>query len=71
MFVKGASVMQAMPAPIKGKVSGFSVDQETGKVLIGLEWPDADGSTHSRYFELAELEADDAMMVGVDPASAA
>ena len=58
MFAKNDSVIQVMPAPIKGTVSGFSVDQETGKVLVGVQWPDADGSTHSRYFEQAELEAE-------------
>ena len=66
MFAKGDSVVQVMPAPIKGTVSGFSVDQETGKVLVGVEWPDADGSTHSRYFDRAELEADAVMVVGAE-----
>ena len=57
MFKKGESVTQVIPAPIVGTVAGFSVDQETGVVLVKVEWPDADGSTHGKFFAESELQA--------------
>lgn len=55
-FAKGA-VVQQIVTPIVGVVAGdFRVDQETGKVQIPVEWTDADGTTHSRYFAESELE---------------
>ena len=57
MFAKGTQVQQVMPAPIAGTVAGYSIDQQTGASLILVEWPDADGSTHSRYFTESELQA--------------
>ncbi len=57
MFKKGESVTQVIPAPIVGTVTGFSVDQEMGNVLVKVEWPDADGSTHEKFFAESELLA--------------
>lgn len=54
-FVKGAFVRQVVPA-VEGNVTGYSVDQETGDVQVMVEWTDADGQPHSRYFKESELE---------------
>jgi hypothetical protein len=53
-FAKGAAVRQVVPT-VEGNVMGYSVDQETGDVLVLVEWTDADGETHSRYFKEGEL----------------
>jgi hypothetical protein len=49
-FNKGDSVIQIQPAPIIGKVTGFSLDQETGAVHVKLEYEDADGNMQTRDF---------------------
>lgn len=54
-FAKGAPVRQVVPT-VTGNVTGYSVDQETGDVLVLVEWKDANGDDHSRYFKEAELE---------------
>lgn len=55
-IAKGAVVRQIV-TPIVGVVSGdYRVDQETGDVQIPVEWEDADGTRHSRYFKAAEIE---------------
>lgn len=55
-FAKGAAVRQIV-TPITGVVAGdFRVDQETGGVQVPVEWTDADGQTHSRYFTEDEIE---------------
>jgi hypothetical protein len=56
-FTKGQQVQQVLPAPIVGEVVGFSVDQETGAVLVRVEWADTEGHAHSRYFGANELQA--------------
>lgn len=55
IFPKGTQVEQIVN-PIKGTVTGFSVDQETGEVQILVEWTDTDGD-HSRYFTQDQLQA--------------
>lgn len=45
-------VEQILPAPIKGRVSGFSVDQETGDKLVHVVA--ADGSAF--FFKENELK---------------
>lgn len=60
-FTKGQKVQQVLPAPIVGEVVGFSVDQETGAVLVRVEWADtdADGKEHhhGRFFAGHEIAA--------------
>lgn len=56
-FKKGDPVSQVVAAPIVGNVAGFDLDQETGDVSVKVEWTDADGVEHSRFFTEAELQA--------------
>ena len=53
-FAKGAAVRQVVPT-VEGTVMGYSVDQETGEVMVLVEWVDASGESHSRYFKEGEL----------------
>jgi hypothetical protein len=53
-FAKGTKVQQVV-MPLAGEVVGYSVDGETGKVLVCVEWQE-DGTPHSRYFAESELE---------------
>ena len=55
-FKKGDSVRQIVPAPIVGVVSGFQVDQETGKLQICVEYSENEETRH-RYFEAAQIES--------------
>jgi len=55
MFTKGQSVTQVLPAAIQGEVAGFSLDQETGTVLVLVSYTDAQNETQSRYFQQSEL----------------
>lgn len=55
-FAKGDKVAQVI-TPITGEVAGFQVDQETGNVLILVQWMEEDGHASSRYFTEAELQA--------------
>jgi len=57
MFTKGQSVTQVLPAAIQGEVAGFSLDQETGTVLVLVSYTDAQNETQSRYFQQPELTA--------------
>jgi len=56
-FNKGDAVVQILPAPISGVVGGFDVDQETGDVLVRVDWMDADGHEHQKFFKADEIEA--------------
>lgn len=56
MFTKGQTVTQIVPAPIVATVSGYAVDQETGALQVQVEWLDADGSTHVKFFNETEIE---------------
>lgn len=53
-FTKGQEVVQVV-TPIKGVVTGFQVDQETGDLLVKVEWTNADGSTGERFFKADEI----------------
>lgn len=55
-FKKGDSIIQILPAPIMGVVAGFSLDQDTGEVLVLMSSVDADGVEHTRYFKQTEIE---------------
>ena len=55
-FAKGDSVVQVV-TPISGTVQGFQVDQETGALLVLVEWTDASGLAHSRYFNATDIAA--------------
>ena len=57
VFKKGDVVRQVMPAPITGAVSSFSVDQETGIVLVCVEFTDANGELAENYFSASQIEA--------------
>lgn len=57
MFTKGQKVIQVMPAPIEGEVSGFALDQENGEVIVQINYLDTDGSEHTRYFRQSEITA--------------
>lgn len=52
---KGTVVRQVVPI-ISGTVVDFSVDRETGKVQLLVEWQCDEGHTHSKFFFEEELE---------------
>jgi hypothetical protein len=52
---KGTKVRQVIK-PLEGTVTGFSVDQETGKLLTKVEWADEQGVEHAKFFDNADLE---------------
>lgn len=54
-FAKGDVVAQVLK-PITGTVTGFQVDQETGELLVKVEWTMEDGSTNERFFKDDEIE---------------
>lgn len=60
MLAKGTKVTQIVQAPIKGEIAGYNVDQETGDLLLKVEWDDADGSVHTKYFKENEIRLDKA-----------
>ena len=55
-FTKGTVVHQVVTV-VSGTVQSYSVDQETGDVQYFVEWQDAAGVVHSRYFTESELAA--------------
>ena len=55
-FAKGDKVAQIV-TPISGEVTGFQVDQESGEVLVKVEWQDADGHSGSRFFKETEIQS--------------
>ena len=57
MFNKGQKVVQVLPAPIEGTVTGFALDQENGEVIVQVTSVDADGEEHTRYFRQSEVTA--------------
>lgn len=56
-FKKGDLVVEVLPAPVSGMVTKFDVDQETGAVQLLVEWADANGDMHGRFFKESELAA--------------
>ena len=57
---KGTKVRQIVPV-IEGTVESYSVDQESGNILMLVVWKDADGNEQSKYFkegEVAVVEAE-------------
>lgn len=57
-FVKGDLVTQVRPAPVTGRVAGFSLDQTTGEVYVKVEFVTDEGEvTGARDFRESELEA--------------
>lgn len=54
-FSKGTEVEQIV-SPIKGVVSGYDVDQETGDLQVLVTWTDEEGE-HSRYFTEDQIQA--------------
>lgn len=55
-FKKGDNVAQILPPPVKGVVGGFNVDQESGALLMLVEWTDAESNVVSRYFKADEIQ---------------
>jgi hypothetical protein len=55
-FKNGDAVEQVMPAPIKGVVCGFALDQTTGDVAVVVTWQDG-ADTHTKTFQQSELKA--------------
>ncbi len=53
-IAKGTKVRQVVPV-IEGTVGGYSVDQESGGVLVLVEWKDAEGNPQSKYFKESEV----------------
>lgn len=51
---KGTKVRQIVPI-IEGTVESYSVDQESGGVLLMVVWKDAEGNEHSKYFKEEEV----------------
>ena len=57
---KGTKVRQIVPV-IEGTVESYSVEQESGNILMLVVWEDADGNEQSKYFkegEVAVVEAE-------------
>jgi len=54
-FNKGQEVTQIMPTAIKGTVAGFSLDQETGEVLVLVNYVDDEGNEQTRYFQQSQV----------------
>jgi len=52
---KGDTVQQIVPT-IKGTVTAFQIDQESGERLLLVEYQGADGVIGSRYFKETEVE---------------
>ena len=57
-FVQGQSVVQILPAAIKGTVEAFGFDQNTGNVTVLVAYVDSEGNAQQRYFQQSELAAD-------------
>lgn len=53
-FKKGDAVEQIV-VPITGTVGGFQVDQESGDVLVLVNYK-LGGVSHSRYFKESDIE---------------
>ena len=51
---KGTKVRQIVPV-IEGTVESYSVDQESGNILMLVVWEDADGNEQSKYFKESEV----------------
>lgn len=56
-FKKGDSVTQVLPAPIKGTVDGFALNQDTGEVKVLVSYTDSEGNVQSGYFSQSAFEA--------------
>jgi hypothetical protein len=54
-FNRGDTVVQIV-TPITGRVTGWSIDQETGTRQVGVEWTDSDGTLHSRFFNEDQIQ---------------
>jgi hypothetical protein len=55
-FKKGDKVEQIMPAPIRGRVDAFSIDQESGDPQLHVSWEDDNQVTHSKWFHEHQLK---------------
>lgn len=53
---KGQPARVKVPAP-EGVVARHRFDEDTGERFFLLEWKDADGEDHHRWFPEADLEA--------------
>ena len=58
-FKKGAQVRQRVVV-IEGEVKDITFDADTGAFKYQVDYTDADGEAHSRWFQHGELEAKEA-----------
>lgn len=56
-FKRGDTVRQIVPAPIVGTVAELAVSGDS--VIARVEWTDEQGQHQTRWFEEAQIEADD------------
>jgi hypothetical protein len=55
---KGTRIIQVV-TPIKGVVTDYEVDKETGEVQYKVEYEDEHGEKHQRYFKEHHFTVDD------------
>jgi hypothetical protein len=55
-FKKGDEIQQVITTQIKGVVTGFHADPETGELQFLVEWKDSEGASASRYFNENQIE---------------
>lgn len=55
-FAKGAAVRQVMPAPVRGTVQSFRVDEESGALIYVI----LDTEGNERTFRADQIESDEA-----------
>ena len=68
-FKKGDKVAQIVPI-IRGEITGFRIDENTGDRLVGVSWQTDDGE-QSRYFNESDIELDAEANAAASPAPAA
>ena len=56
-FKKGDNVEQIITTQIKGVVTGFHADPETGELQFLVEYSNENGEPASRYFNEDQIEA--------------
>lgn len=55
-FKKGEDIQQVITTQIKGVVTGFHADPETGELQFLVEYINAQGEPSSRYFTEEQIE---------------
>lgn len=57
-FAKGTKITQVV-SPIKGTITDYEIDKETGEIQYKVEYEDENGETHQRYFKEHHFTVDD------------